>query len=93
MNERVDCDDNSNTEAVEKKLLGGFGKGILKQNGIGILSDTLVPGDYEYKITSQQGQFSLLLNHFLKFLDNLLEISPSTCLSNSLRFFSGCSQH
>ena len=47
---------NSNAEAVEKKLLGGFGKGILKQNGVVILSDTLATGEYEYQLTTQQGQ-------------------------------------
>jgi len=56
-NEPVDYPDGANTEAVEKKLLGGYGKGILKQQGIGILSDTLAPGDYEYHLTAQQGQF------------------------------------
>jgi hypothetical protein len=59
-NEVVDYPDGANTEAVEKKLLGGYGKGILKQQGIGILSDTLASGDYEYHLTAQQGQFSSL---------------------------------
>ena len=68
LNESVAYPDGSNTEAVEKKLLGGFGKGILKQNGIGILSDTLATGDYEYQLTIQEGQL-LLFNHDLeKFL-------------------------
>ena len=48
--------DNANTDAVKRRLFGGFGKGMLKQNNIGILSDTLAPGEYEYHLTSQQGQ-------------------------------------
>jgi hypothetical protein len=56
-NKPVDYPDGANTEAVEKKLLGGYGKGIFKQQGIGILSDTLAPSDYEYHLTAQQGQF------------------------------------
>lgn len=56
-NDLVEYPDGCNTEAVEKKLLGGFGKGILKQNGVGVLSDTLT-GIYEYHLTAQQeGKF------------------------------------
>ena len=56
-NEAVDYPDDSNTEAVEKKLLGGFGRGILRRDGKLVLSDTLAPGVYEYHLTAQQGQF------------------------------------
>jgi hypothetical protein len=52
--EPVDYSDDSNTEAVKKDLLGGFGNGILKQRGIGILSDTLVSDIYDYHLTFQQ---------------------------------------
>jgi len=54
-NNTVDFDDGANTQAVKKKLLGGFGMGILTQRGFGVLSDTLAPGDYEYHLTAQQG--------------------------------------
>jgi hypothetical protein len=56
-NELVDYPDGANTKAVKEDLHSGYGKGILKQQGIGILSDTLAPGDYEYHLTAQQGQF------------------------------------
>ena len=56
-NEAVDYLDGANTKAVKEDLHGAYGNGILKQQGIGILSDTLAPGDYEYHLTAQQGQF------------------------------------
>ena len=70
-NEPVDYPDGANTKAVKEDLLGGYGKGILKQQGIGILSDTLASGDYEYHLTAQQGrvfQFMVLSIIFLPFL-------------------------
>ena len=56
-NETVDYPDGANTKAVKEDLHSGFGMGILKQLGIGVLSDTLAPGAYEYHLTDQQGQF------------------------------------
>jgi hypothetical protein len=56
-NDAVDYPDGANTKAVKEDLHSGFGMGILKQRGIGVLSDTLLPGDYEYHLTDQQGQF------------------------------------
>jgi hypothetical protein len=73
-NKSVQYPDDSNTEAVEKKLLGGFGPGVLELNGFGVLSEFLPPGENEYHLTIQQGQLfslSLLLNRFLVFLDEL----------------------
>lgn len=48
--------DGSNTKAVQETLLGAFGKGILMQNGLGIVSETLT-GDYQYHVTGTSGTF------------------------------------
>jgi hypothetical protein len=58
-NEPVVYLDGSNTKDVKDDLLRGFGKGILKQNRVGVLSEYLAPGDYDYDITTQQGQLFL----------------------------------
>lgn len=58
----VEYPDGSNTEAVEKKLLGGFGKGVLKHNSVGVLSETLEAGEYEYHVTVQ-GKTSIICSH------------------------------
>ncbi len=49
----------SNSEAVEKDLLGGFGKGILKHNNIGVLGEALEAEEYEYHVTVQ-GKTSII---------------------------------
>jgi hypothetical protein len=57
-NESIEYSDGSNTKAVKDDLLGGYGKGILKVNGMGVLTETLDADEYEYYIT-QQGENSL----------------------------------
>ena len=62
-NDPVDYPDDSSTETVVYYLIRGFGAGILKQGGIGVLRDTLASGVYDYYVTNtQQGQ---LLNFML----------------------------
>ena len=83
-NESVDYSDGANTKSVKEDLLGGYGKGILKQQGIGILSDTLAPGDYEYHLTAQQGQIYIVcfvLNsfHLISFFISILSTSTLSC--------------
>lgn len=48
--------DGSNTKSVKEDLLGGYGKGILKRNKVGVLTETLQAGEYEYYVTPQQGK-------------------------------------
>jgi hypothetical protein len=44
VNEPVDYLDGASTEEVKGDLHCSFGRGILKQRGIEVLSDTLAPG-------------------------------------------------
>ncbi len=53
MNESVEYADGANTKAVKEDLLGGYNKGILKVSGVGVLTETLDAGDYEYHVTHQ----------------------------------------
>jgi hypothetical protein len=48
----VEYPDGSNTDAVKRDLLNGYGRGILKQNGMGVLDETLPSGEYQYHLTS-----------------------------------------
>lgn len=59
----VEYPDHSNTKVVTKKLLNGFGKGMLKLRGVGVLSPTLQTGDYEYHVTAQ-GRKLPFLSHY-----------------------------
>ena len=43
----VDYQDGSNTEAVKKDLMMGFGPGTLKRNNVAVTTDT-VSGNYEF---------------------------------------------
>jgi hypothetical protein len=64
----VEYDDGANTEAVVKYLVQGFGKGILKLNGKGVLSETLLAGDYEYHLTPQpEGKTNIICVLFIVF--------------------------
>lgn len=49
--------DGSNTVDVKRDLCNAFGRGLLKQNNVGVLSNTLT-GDYEYHQTDLPGQLS-----------------------------------
>lgn len=60
--ESVDYSDGVNTRAVKEDLLGGFGKGILKLNGTGVLSGTLEAGEYEYHVTQGKACLFFLLS-------------------------------
>ena len=67
--------DGANTKTVKEDLFGRFGQGGLEQNDVGVLSETLAPGEYEYYLTPQQGQFiyfMLWINHFLVLLDDFM---------------------
>jgi hypothetical protein len=60
----LECSEGANTEVVEKKLLQGFGKGILKRDGALVLSETLLAGDYEYHVTPQPaGKTNIICSH------------------------------
>eukprot|EP01031_Cornospumella_fuschlensis_P026868 gene26868-32471_t len=61
--------DVSNTKSVKEDLLAGFGKGILQRDGLGVVSDTLEPGDYEFHLTSQQQETSLAMKYYSHMLD------------------------
>lgn len=53
----VSYPENSNTEAVVKKLIAAFGPGLLIKDGEGVLSETL-SGTYEFRVTSVVGATS-----------------------------------
>jgi hypothetical protein len=64
----VEYPDDANAEAVERTLLNGYGKGILKLNGVGVLSETLLDGDYEYHLTPQPvGKTNIICVLFIVF--------------------------
>lgn len=56
----IEYPDDSKTEAVEKKLLNGYGMGILMRKGVGVLCETLAAGDYEYYATTPGNLFLML---------------------------------
>ncbi len=51
--ESVKYKDNCVTARIEEKLFKGYGQGILQQDGIGVDSETLSGGEYEYHLTKR----------------------------------------
>jgi hypothetical protein len=51
--ESLQYPDDSNTKAVKEDLLGGYGRGVLKLDGVGVLSESLLAGEYQYHVTDQ----------------------------------------
>ncbi len=92
--------DGSDTKAVTEKLMGGFGKGLLKQRlsdgkWVGVLSATLEAGEYAYHVTAQGKTKSIICSNSFYwrsiafyFDDNFsVSLIYFDCFNN---FFSAC---
>jgi hypothetical protein len=79
--DNVEYPDGSNTNAVLNMLLFGYGRGILKQNGVGVLNEVLPSGEFEYHLTSV-GKPNLM-DCFLFYLLFIYIISNSVFSSSS----------
>ncbi len=71
----INYPENSNAEAVKKRLIAAFGPGLLMRDGEGIVSETL-SGEYEFHVTGK-----IFSSHYLF----LLFVSASFPVTNNIQ--------